>query len=150
MKYKMVVLILTLAITSLAQTTTPTAPSTPQQGSAEKAKCPCCDKMAAGEAKNASACCAHHDMNAKDGKEMSSCCAGKKSMSGDKDAMSCMRNAKDTAASCCKQGCSNDSCAKDKTASACCGSSCGKDGKGCCAKKAEKAAKSCCKEELQS
>ena len=150
MKFKMLILIPTLAMISLAQTTTPTGPSAPQQGSAEKTKCPCCDKMAAGETNGVPSCCAHHDTNAKDGKEMSSCCESKNAKSSGKDAMSCMRNGKDTATSCCKEGCSKDSCAKDKTASACCGGTCGKDGKGCCAKKAEKAAKSCCKEKLQS
>lgn len=150
MKFKMVVLILSLAMMSLAQTTTPAGPTATQQDSAEKAKCACCDKMAAGEAKDAPACCAHHDMSAKDGKEMASCCAGKNAKSSGKDAMSCMRNSKDKAAFCCKEGCGKDSCTKDKTASACCGGSCGKDGKGCCAKEAEKAAKSCCKAKLQS
>jgi hypothetical protein len=146
MKYKMLTLILALTVVSWAQTETQTAPATPQQSTApaEKAKCACCDKMAAGDMKDMKSCCARHDMQAKDGKdgkEMASCCSGK-------DAKICMRNSKDkTAASCCKEGCSKESCGKDKTAS-CCGDKCGKDGKGCCSKM-EKTAKMCCERNLR-
>jgi len=157
MKYKMLALILALTVLSWAQTATPT---TPQQSTvpADKAKCPCCDMMAAADAKDAPTCCARHDMKSamkdKDGKEMASCCAGKDAKAtGGNDAMSCMKNDKDkTAASCCKDGCSKDSCGKDKTAAACCCGSCGKDGeKGCCSgKKTEKSAQSCCAKELHS
>ena len=154
----MLALMLALTVASWAQTATQTTPSTAQQSTvpAEKAKCACCDKMAATDAKDAHACCAHHDMKSdakdKDSKEMASCCAGKMKSSDGKDAMSCMKNDKDKAASCCKENCSKDSCAKDKTAAACCGSSCGKDGeKGCCSgKKSDKTAKNCCAKELHS
>lgn len=149
MKYKMLALILTLTVASWAQAASQPTLSTPQQSTVptNKAKCACCDKMAATDTKDAAACCTHHDMNAKDSKETTSCCAGKSAMSGAKGAMSCMRTGKtNAAASCCNESCSKDSCAKDKTASACCSSSCDKDGKACCAgNKAEKTAKSCCK-----
>jgi|CZKD01.1.fsa_nt_gi hypothetical protein len=160
MRYKMFALILALTVATWAQTSTQTTPATPQQSTtpADKAKCGCCDKMAATDAKDAHACCARHDMKgdmkAADGKEMASCCAGKDAKSsGGKDAMACMKNDKDkTAASCCKDDCSKDSCGKDKTAAACCAGKCGKDGeKGCCSgMKSEKTAKSCCAKEMHS
>lgn len=152
MRYKMLALVLTLTVVSWAQTATQNAPSTPQQSThpVEKAKCSCCDKTAAADAKETLACCAHHDMSAKEIKA-GSCCAGKNASA--KRAMSCMRNGKHENASCCKDSCSNEGCGKDsstkdKTASARCD---GKDRKSCCSgKKAEKTAKSCCKEELHS
>lgn len=154
MRYKMFALILTLTVATWAQTSTQTTPSTPQQSTvpADKAKCACCDKMAAADAKDASGCCVHHDMksmNDKDGKEMASCCAGKASSGG---AMACMKNDKDKAASCCKDACSKNSCGKDKTAAGCCAGKCGKDGeKSCCSgMKTEKTAKTCCAKELHS
>jgi hypothetical protein len=158
MKHKMLAILLALTVASWAQTSTPTAPSTPQQSTApaEKAKCACCDKMTGGDMKDMHAsCCAHHDMGkdkdmqSKDSKEMASCCAGKEGMSG-KDAKACMRDGQDKqAASCCK-GSDKNSCGKDKTASACCGSKCEKDGKGCCSGSKDKTAKNCCAKELQS
>ena len=156
MRYKMFALILALTVVTWAQTATQNTPSTPQQSTvpADKAKCACCDKMAAADSKDAPACCTHHAMQAKGSKEMASCCAGKDAMSGGgKDAMSCMKNEKDKAsASCCKGGCSKDSCSKDKTATACCAGKCGKDGeKSCCSgMKSEKTAKSCCTNEVHS
>jgi len=147
----MFALILALTVATWAQTSTQT---TPQQSTvpADKAKCGCCDKMAAADAKDAPACCAHHDMKSeakdKDGKETASCCAGKDAKADGKDAMSCMKNDKDkAAAACCK-----DDCSKDKAAAACCGEKCGKDGeKSCCStKKTEKTAKNCCAKELHS
>lgn len=138
MKYKMIAVVLALTVMSWAQTATQTAPSAPQQSTAptEKAKCPCCDKMATADAKDAHACCAHHDMKGGDGKEMASCCSGKEAASccGGKDAKSCMRSD------------------KDKTAAACCGGNCGKEcGEACCSgKKTEKASKTCCGDELRS
>ncbi len=157
MKHKMFALILALTVASWAQTATPVAPSVPQQNApADKAKCACCDKMATADAKDAKSCCAHHDMQAKDAdgkdsKEMS-CCAGKDAKSSDgKDAKSCVRDAKDKTASCCKQGCGKDACAKGKMAAACCGEKCGKGGdKGCCSGKAGATAKTCCTKELHS
>src|ERR1035437_3370098 len=142
MRYKMLALILALTVVSWAQTATQTTPSIAQQSTvpADKAKCGCCDKMAAADSKDAHAFCAHHDMQAKDGKEMASCCAGKDAMaSGGKDAMSCMKNDKDKAsAPCCKEACSKDGCGKDSE-------------KGCCSgKKTEKTAKSCCAKETHS
>ena len=136
MKYKMLALILALTVISWAQTATPSTPSTPQQSTApDKAKCPCCDKMASSDAKDAHAAC----MRKHDGKEMASCCSGKdaKSCCGGKDAKSCMKDDK-TAASCCKGSCGKE---KDKTAS-CCDRKAGKEcGKGCCgANKSEKPA----------
>jgi hypothetical protein len=160
MKFKMIALVLALTLMSWAQTATQTAPSAPQQSTvpAEKAKCPCCDKMANADTKDAPACCTHHDMrghtmDAKDSKEMASCCAGKGAKSGDcKEGMACMKNDKDkAAASCCKDACDKDgvSCGKDKTAASCCGNGCGQDGKkGCCSEKTEKSAKNCCSDKL--
>src|SRR5579859_2568042 len=129
MKFKMLALILALTVASWAQTSTPTPPSTPQQSTEPAAKAKSCDKMATGDAKDAPACCAHHDMQSKDmqskdGKEMASCCAAKGSTADAKGGMSCMRNGKHENASCCgkdgcgKEGCGTESCAKDKTASA--------------------------------
>ncbi|HME34035.1 MAG TPA: hypothetical protein VKF84_02265 [Candidatus Sulfotelmatobacter sp.] len=139
MKYKMFALILALAVATWAQTSTQTTPATPQQSTvpADKAKCACCDKMAAADAKDAPACCARHDTKAADGKEMS-CCAGKDAKSSGKDAMACMKNSKNKAASCCKDGCTKDSCGKDKTAAACCAGKCSKDEKSCSGAKVEK------------
>ena len=139
MRYKMFALILALTVATWAQTSNQVTPVAPQQSTAPaaRAKCACCDKMAATDSKDAQSCCAHHDMKADAGK----------------DAMSCMKGANDkTAASCCKDGCSKDSCAKDKTASACCGAKCGKAGKkGCCSgMKSDKTAKSCCAKEMHS
>ena len=135
MKYKMLALVLALTVVSWAQTATPASPSTQEQSAPTDKKGSCCDKA---DAKDAHACCAHHDMKDKSGKEVASC--------GGKDAKSCTRKSDDkTAASCCK-----DSCSKDKTASACCGGDCGKEGdKGCCSKKGDKTAKSCCNHELK-
>jgi len=130
MRHKMLALILALTLASWAQTTTPTNPQ--QSTPSEKAKCSCCDKMAASDAKDAPACCARHSGQSADAKETASCCSGKdeKSCCAGKDAKSCMKS--DTAgASCCKE-----SCGKDKMAANCCGEKCGKEcGKGSCAKK---------------
>ena len=143
MRYKMFALILALTVATWAQTSTPTAPSAPQQSSvpADKAMC---DKMAAGDSKDAHSCCAHHDvksdMKAEQGKETASCCARKDMKSSDgKSTMSCMKGDKDkTAASCCKDGCGKDSCAKDGE-------------KGCCSgMKSEKTAKNCGAKEMHS
>jgi hypothetical protein len=151
MKYKLAALVMALAVMSWAQTATQPTPTTPQQSTApaDKAKCPCCDKMAAADTKDAPACCAHHGKHSEHTKDMASCGSGKDGMSSccsGKDAKSCMKGDKD------KAGCCGDSCAKDKTAAGCCGDKCGKDGdKGCCSsKKSETTAKSCCKEDLRS
>ena len=148
MKHKMIALILALTVASWAQTATQNSPATPQQSTtpAEKGKCPCCDKMATADTKDAPACCAHHDHHSGDSKEMASCCSAKdaKSCCG-RDAKSCMRS-KDKA-TCCAD------CSKDKTAAACCGGNCGKKGeKGCCCavNKTEKTARNCCQHEHHS
>ena len=150
MKHKIIALILALTIVSWAQTATQNAPATPAQSTTptEKGKCPCCDKMAAGDTKDSSACCARHDHHSGDSKEMSSCCPGKdaKSCCGGSDAKSCMKNDKGNPA-CCAD------CGKDKTAAACCGGNCGKEGeRGCCcgANKTEKTARNCCEREHHS
>ncbi len=141
MKHKMIALILALTVVSWAQTPTQTTPSTlqPSTAPAEKTKCPCCDKMAAADTKEAHASCARHMKHSGDGKEMAGCCSGKdkdaKSCCAGDDAKSCMKSAKD------KSACCGDSCGKDKAAASCCS---GKDcEKGCCSKKTEKAAGSC-------
>lgn len=139
MRYKILALILTMTVVSWAQTASQSTTPNPQQNSAPaaKAKCPCCDKMAAGKMK-----CANHAMQAKDGQDP-------EAMSSSKDGMSCMRNKQGAAASCCGKDCEKNKCGKDKTAS-CCGDRCNKDGKNCCAVKAgEKTAKSCCQGELR-
>jgi hypothetical protein len=154
MRYKMFALILALTVATWAQTSTQTAPTAPQQSTvtAEKAKCACCDKMAAADAKDASACARHMKggMKDQDGKEMASCCAGKEAKASGGGAMACMKNDKDKAASCCKNACSKDSCSKGKMA-ACCGGKCGKAGEKCCSgMKTEKTAKTCCEDDLRS
>ena len=119
MKYKMLALILALTVVSWAQTTTQNTPSTPQPSTApEKAKCACCDKMAASDSKDAHAACMHNH----DGKEMASCCAGKdeKSCCGGSDVKSCMKDGKMT--DCCK----------------------GKDGMNCDRKDGKDCLKGCC------
>jgi hypothetical protein len=143
MKHKMLALILALTVASWAQTATQNTPAAPPQSTApaEKGKCPCCDKMATADTKDAHTCCAHHDHQSSDSKEMASCCSGKdaKSCCGGTDAKSCMKSDKDKAA-CCAD------CGKDKTAAGCCGGQCGKDHeKGCCShEKSEKTAMNCC------
>lgn len=77
MKFKMLALILALTVASWAQTTTPATPSTPQQSTEPADKAKSCDKMAPADAKDAAACCAHHDMNSTESKEQASCCGGK-------------------------------------------------------------------------
>jgi len=148
MKHKLIALILALTVVSWAQTATQTTPSTPQQSSApaEKGKCPCCDKMASADTKDAHAFCDHHMKHTGDGKEMAGCCSDKdkdaKSCCGGSDAKSCMKGDKD------KSACCGDSCGKDKTADKCCG---GKDcEKGCCSKKSENAASSCSRRGMHS
>jgi hypothetical protein len=150
MKYKMIALILALTVITWAQTAT-TAPSTPQPSTAsgEKAKCSCCDKMAAADTKDVLACCARHGKHADKSKEAASCCKGKDaSCCAGKDANSCMKGDK-TAAGCCSDKCAKD---KDETAAACCGSNCGKHCEKalCSGGKAEKAARNCCKDDLRS
>jgi hypothetical protein len=110
--FKLLVMILALAVLPWAQTSTPDS-SKPEAQSSAKSDCPCCQKMA--DSKDAKSCCAHHDMASKDGKGMS-CCGGK-------DAKSCMKGEKKEMA-CAKEGC----CKKDgdKSAMACCsGGDCG-------------------------
>ncbi len=142
MRYKMFALILALTVATWAQTSNQVTPATSQQSTAPaaKAKCACCDKMAATDSKDAQSCCAHHDMKAGDGKDAMSCMKS----GSDKPAPSCCKD------SCSKDGCSKDSCTKDRTASACCGGKCGKAGdKGCCSNmKSDKTAKSCCTKEM--
>lgn len=130
MKHRIILALLTLTVTSWAQTATQTDPASP-----EKAKCACCEKMAASEANGAMQCGMHHDAQAGDMEDMA-CCAGKEKAScpAAKDDKSCMKGEKANACA--------DRCGKDKAAG-CCGEKCGKDaGKGCCAseKKAEGAA----------
>jgi hypothetical protein len=134
MKHKMLALILALTVASWAQTASQTAPSAPEQNSAEKSKCACCDKMASADSKDPHASCMGHSKE--DAKSMGSCCSGK-------DAKSCMKG-DETAASCCK-----DSCGKDKTASMSCGKECGKKcEKGCCSSE-KKTAKNCCDKNIR-
>ncbi len=150
MKFKIIALFLALTVASWAQTATQTAPAAPQQ-STDKAKCACCDKMAAGEMgdmKDGASCCAHHDMKTGDSKDMASCCAGKDkdkaSCCDGKDAKSCKRDSKDKNA----KACCGDKCSKDKMAANCCG---GKCGKGCCSdNKSEKSANNCCEKQMHS
>ena len=102
MKCKLIAVVLALTVMSWAQTATQAAPSTtPQQSTApaDKDKCPCCEKMASADAKDAHSCCAHHDMKAGDMKAgdmkgMASCCKDKASCCDGKDAKSCMRAGK--------------------------------------------------------
>lgn len=134
MKHKMFALILALTVVSWAQTST----QAPTQPPAEKAKCTCCDKMGASDAKGSGMAC---ERMSKDAKATSSCCGGKDGAACcGKDGKSCLKD--DKSASCCKGG-GND--AKDKTASACCGSDCKE---GCCSKtKMEHANAVCCHHE---
>jgi len=137
MKHKLIALTLALTALCWAQSSTPSAPSTPSQSTvpAEKGKCPCCDKATANT-KDGHSCCANHEKHVTDGKEMSSCCGGK-------DATSCMAG-KD------KRSCCGNSCSKDKGAAAC-GKTCIQECKnGCCGKKTEKAAGECCHTETRS
>lgn len=117
--FKLLVMILALAVLPWAQTSTPDS-SKPDTQSTTKTHCPCCQKMA--DSKDGKSCCAHHGMAAKDGKDMA-CCSGrdgKSCMKGDKKEMACAKEG------CCKD--SKDCCQKDgdKSAMACCsGGQCG-------------------------
>ena len=124
MKHKLFALILALTVVSWAQTATqPSAPT--ESAPAEKAKCACCDKMAA-DSKDTHAACMRNGHG--DAKDMASCCAGKegKSCCGGKDSKSCMKD-DTTADSCCKDGCE-----KGKTSSCCDRKAAKECGKGCC------------------
>ena len=124
MKHRIFALILALSVMSWAQTATQTQNTAP----ADKAKCSCCEKMAAN-VKDAHSCCGHRDVKASDSKEMA-CCSGKDAKCcGDKDAASCDKN-----------------CGTDKAAANCCGGNCGKDCKegACSKKKDDKTASNCC------
>lgn len=149
MKPKLLTLFIALTVAAWAQTSVPAAPL--PTAPTEKAKCPCCEKMASADAKDVASRCAQHDMQSKDGKEAESCCGGK--MAGGKDGMACMRNAKDKAASCCKENCGKE-CAKgkdkDKAASSGCGGSCCKDGNACCGSRSDKSAQACCRKTAHS
>ncbi|MGC1645112.1 MAG: hypothetical protein WA741_04730, partial [Candidatus Sulfotelmatobacter sp.] len=98
MRYKMFALMLALTVATWAQTSIQTTPAPPQPSTvpADKAMC---DKMSAGNSKDAHSCCACHamksDMKAEDGKSTASCCANKDATADSKDAMSCMKNEKD-------------------------------------------------------
>lgn len=144
MKYKMLAMIIALNVMSRAQTATQGTPANPPQRSApaSKGKCPCCDRMAAGEMK-----CAHHDMQAKGDKKM-------EAMPDGGEDMSCMRTKQEAKASCCGKDCENDKCgkasSKDQTAASCSGNRCDKDGKKCCAgKTSDKTAAKCCRHGLR-
>ncbi len=131
MKYRMMALILALSVMSWAQTATQGAPPATQEKTApaDKAKCPCCEKMAAADMKDMKGgCCMHQKGHAKHSGEMASCCGGK-------DGKSCMKADKDKATA--TAGC----CGKDKMAEGCCG---GKDGMSCMKDSKEKAAGGCC------
>lgn len=130
MRHKVLALVLALTVVSWAQTSTQTA-SSDQQQSIEKAKSPCCDKMASGDSKDAKMCM-RHDKHAKD----KDCCAGKQTASCcSKDAKSCMKD-DNASASCCKD------CSQDKTASSCCGKEC----KGACCSKKTAVVLNCCRQ----
>jgi hypothetical protein len=137
MKYKLIAFVLALTAVSWAQTATQPEPSAPQQPPAatEKSACPCCEKVATAEAKDAHSCCAHHDMAATEGKEPMSCAGKSKdkaSCCNHSEAMSCSRS-KDTTAACC----GSDKCEKDGE-------------KGCCAagKKGETQAMNSCEKSM--
>jgi len=124
MKLRLIALVLALMVTSWAQTTTQTSQA-PDQGSAGKKVCACCDKGASAEAKAGDSCCAHHQA-AKDGK-LPECCGGKDKASccNNKESMACDRS-------------------KGKGAVACSGAKCGNGCKDCgksCRKSCEKAEK---------
>jgi hypothetical protein len=114
MKIRLIAIILALAALSWAQTPTPTKPnatepSTAAAPAATKADCPCCQKMAEGNA--GESCCAHHqDASVK---SEASCCERTEG----KEAISCMKGD------------------KDKSADACCeNGKCGEGKEGCCSK----------------
>jgi hypothetical protein len=145
MKHKIFALILALTVASWAQTATQTTPALPQTGTpAEKAKCACCDKMAASSSKDGMSC-SRHGKNA-DAKGTASCCDKDKMSCCGKDAKPCMKDDK-TAASCCKEGCGKDKTASASAGKGCCGQSCDK---GCCSRdKKDKTAKNCCGHEIR-
>jgi hypothetical protein len=141
MRYKTIALMLALTFAAWAQT----ANSNPQPNSApEKAKCSCCDKTAAANAKDGQSCARHRTQSA-DGKQIVSCCGDKNGKSCCAKDAKCMKGDK---TACCSD-CNKDS--KDNVTSSCCKSDCGKDcGKNCRSDKSEKASKSCCRRALQS
>jgi len=128
---KILAVMLALVAIAWAQTATQATPSAPSQTTApaDKAKCACCEKMAAPDSKEEHASCMRQGKSMGDSKEMASCCAGKDESccGGGKDANSCMKGDK-TATFCSKEGYS-----KGKSASCCdrkAGKSCSTE---CCA-----------------
>jgi hypothetical protein len=137
MRYKTIALMLALTFAAWAQT----ANSNPQPNSTpEKAKCGCCDKTAAANARDGQSCARHRTQSA-NGKQIVSCCGDKNGKSCCAKDAKCMKGDK---TACCSD-CNKDS--KDNVASSCCKSDCGKN---CCSDKSEKASKGCCRKALQS
>ena len=134
MKLKLIALVLTLTMSSWAQSTpsTPDQKSTPADG---KMTCACCDKTAAADQKEAHACM-QHNPGKKDDKMTMSCCSGKEAAAccTAKDGKSCAKNDQ-ASGSCCegnKKGeghemtCCSDKDGKTMTHDCCGGSQCGK------------------------
>lgn len=142
MKLKLMALLLTLALTSWAQTTTATQAPTSDQKSTPaetKATCACCDKMAASDQKDNQKeghACMRHSAAGKDDKTAMSCCSdkGNAGCCSGKDGRSCAKN--DQAASSCCEGikkgegqdmtCCSDKDGKKMTHDCCGGNQCGK------------------------
>jgi hypothetical protein len=142
MKLKLIALVLTLTMTSWAQST----PSTPEQISAPadgKMTCACCDRTAATDQKSdqqadqrETRACMRHSSEQKDHKITMSCCSGKGAVAccTGKDAKSCAK--KDQASGSCCEGskkgeghemnCCSDKDGKTMTHDCYIGNQCGK------------------------
>src|ERR1035441_3010514 len=135
MKFRLIALIITLALSLVGWAQdTPAASAAPNSTPAPQTQSCCHHKMAdmkdgkscchhgTADAKDAKACCGKDKCDMKDGK---SCCEGK-------DAKTAMKECKKNG--CCKDGkcCEGNSCSGtkgDKTAKACCGNTCEHPGK---------------------
>lgn len=142
MKLKLIGLLLTLTLTSWAQTTTSTQASPSEQKSTPadtKNTCPCCDKMAASDQnpdQKGGHACMRHSPAGKDDKTTMSCCSGKDNAGccAGKDGKSCAKNAQ-AASSCCEgmkkdegqeMTCCSDKDGKKMSHDCCGGNQCGK------------------------
>ena len=124
MKFRLIALILTLALSLVGWAQTPAAAAPPNSTPAPEAKACChhnmadmkdgkgCCQHAAADAKDGTACCSKDKCEMKDGK---SCCDGKDMKAAMKE---CKKNG------CCADGKSCGEAKGDKTAMGCCSSKC--------------------------
>lgn len=134
MKTKSLALLLVLMLAARAQVRNVTQPSAAPE---KKGNCTCCGKKDAANAKDGQSC-ARRGTQSADGTQIATCCDDTKEKS------CCGKDAKcpqDDKAACCSD-CNKQS--KDKVASFCCRSVCGKEcGHNCRSGRSDKASTSC-------